>query len=108
MLKLARVLGDKELAALASRQLDWLLGANPADSSLVVGVGRNWPARYPSFEFDPPVPEISGAVAEGFIGDEADQPLLIPGYYGCCEYWLPHQAWALWLVSELSATAGGS
>ena len=87
MLALSRMFRDQELRALAQRQLDWIAGSNPVDASLIVGVGRNQPARYPSREMDPAVPDIEGAVFEGFIGDDDDMPLLLSGYYSCCEYW---------------------
>jgi hypothetical protein len=43
-----------------------------------------------------------GLCLEGPIGDKADNPVLIPGFYGNFEFWMPHQAWTLWLMAELS------
>jgi hypothetical protein len=102
ILELGRLLEDASLRALAHRQLDWVMGSNPSDASLVLGEGHNQPATYPSREMFPTVPDIEGAVLQGPIGDQVDQPLLIPGYYSSCEYWLPHHSWALWLMAELS------
>jgi recombinational DNA repair protein (RecF pathway) len=51
----------------------------------------------------PPLPDIEGAVLEGVFGDEEDNPYLFSAFYGCVEYWMPHQASALWLMAELSA-----
>ncbi len=99
----AEILGLPWLRKLAERQLDWILGVNPFDASMILGVGRNQPPTYPSKEMIPPVPDIEGAVFEGPIGDEEDNPTILPGYYPTCEYWMPHQAWALWLMAELSA-----
>ena len=102
--ELATLLGRPDLRTLAERQLDWFLGMNPFDSTMVVGLGRNPDATYPS-ELNPPVPQIDGAVFEGLIGDTEDNPLLIGGYYANVEYWTAHQAWALWLAASLSVDA---
>ena len=104
LIELATLLERPELRRYAQRQLDWFLGVNPFDSSMIVGLGRNHDATYPS-ELDPPVPEMQGAVFEGLIGDKADNPLLIGGYYSNVEFWTPHQGWALWLTVALSANA---
>jgi hypothetical protein len=64
--------------------------------------GRNQSATYPSLDFVPGVPDIDGAVFEGPIGDEMDNPVFIPGLYANVEFWMPHQAWTLWLMAELS------
>lgn len=99
--ELATLLARPSLRNLAQRQLDWILGMNPFDSSMVVGLGRNHDATYPS-ELSPPVPIIDGAVFEGLVGDAEDNPVLIGGYYANVEYWTPHQGWALWLTTALS------
>ncbi len=96
------ILDDPELRRLAHRQLDWALGVNPFDSSMVCGIGRNQPPTYPSREMIPPVPDIRGAVYQGIGGDEEDNPLVIPGCYVTCEFWMPHQGSLLWLIAELS------
>ena len=103
MLYLADILDDMELRYLAARQLDWIMGINPFDASMIWGVGRNTPPCYPSKDFYPPVPELAGAVYEGPTGDQDDNPIIIPGFYGTCEYWMPHQSLTLWLMAELSA-----
>ncbi len=102
MLYLSEVLGTPELRKLAQRQLDWVLGVNPFAASMILGVGRNQSATYPSLDFVPGVPDIDGAVFEGPIGDEMDNPVFIPGLYANVEFWMPHQAWTLWLMAELS------
>ena len=96
-----------ELRKLAQRQLDWILGVNPFDASLVLGVGRNQPPTYPALDMVPEVPDVDGAVFEGPIGDMDDHPVIIPAFYANAEFWMPHQAWVLWLMAELSAAQLG-
>ena len=103
LLAVGRLLGDPSLQALAQRQLDWIMGSNPSDASCILGVGHNQPATYPAHETDPTVPDIVGAVLQGHCGDDLDRPFLGPGDYRCCEYWLPHHSWALWLMADVSA-----
>ncbi len=99
---LAELLGEPWLRKLAHRHLDWALGVNPFDSSMIFGIGRNQSPTYPSLEMIPPVPDIEGAVFQGILGDEDDIPLLVPGCYITGEFWMPHQASLLWLMAELS------
>jgi hypothetical protein len=103
LLYAADILEQSWLRKLAQRQLDWVLGVNPFAASMIIGSGRNQPATYPSLEMVPQVPDIDGAVLEGPIGDEEDNPVAIPGFYAVVEFWMPHQAWVLWLMAELSA-----
>jgi hypothetical protein len=103
LIHLSRLLGQPDLRALAQRQLDWILGVNPHDASMVLALGRNNPSRYASRELDPPLPYIAGAAMEGFIGDAADNPLMLPGFYANVEYWMPHQAWVLWLAAGVTS-----
>lgn len=102
MVYLSELLKAPELKKLAHRQLDWVLGVNPFDVSMITGVGRNQPSVYPATQMVPPIPDIAGAVLQGPIGDAEDNPVIIPGYYPIDEYWMPHQAWVLWLMAELS------
>ena len=102
MLYLSDLLGQPWLRLLAQRQLDWALGVNPFDASLILGIGRNQPPTYASVECIPAFPDIDGAVFEGLIGDVDDKPILLPGDYSIGEFWLPHQSWTLWLMAELS------
>jgi len=102
LIQLAKLLNAPELMKLAQRQLDWVLGVNPFDASMIIGVGRNQPAVYAGTQMVPRPPEITGAVLQGPIGDAEDNPVIIPGYYPVAEYWMPTQAWALWLMAGLS------
>jgi hypothetical protein len=99
----ARLLDDPRLAALAQRQLDWILGVNPFDASTVTGFGRNQPRLFVTSEFKPATPLIPGGVMNGIGGNDNDQPSLEPGSYHTCEYWTPMVAYTMWLAAELRA-----
>jgi hypothetical protein len=102
LVKAARLLGEPDWLALAQRQLDWIVGANPFDASTVVGAGHNTPQHMFGLEFDPPTPYLPGAVMNGISGNEADEPQLRPGSWQDTEYWTPMVAYTMWLMAELS------
>ena len=97
----ARILNDTNVAHLAQRQLDWVLGANPFDASTVTGIGRNQPPLFVTSEFTPATPLIAGGVMNGIGGTANDQPTLMPGSYHTCEYWTPMVAYTMWLLTEM-------
>ena len=99
--KAARLLGEPEWAALAQRQLDWILGVNPFDASTVMGAGYNNPQHMFGGEFYPPTPFLPGAVMNGISGNEDDEPQLRPGQWQETEYWTPMVAFTMWLMAEL-------
>jgi hypothetical protein len=109
----ARLLQRPEYAALAQRQLDWIIGCNPLDSSTIEAVGSNQPHRGLYGEFFPPTPQIPGAVMTGLLGDANDEVLPFEAaqsqHYGC--YWLEYDApptgAVLWLLSELTGDTAG-
>lgn len=103
LLKAAKLLDRPELASLAQRQLDWILGANPFNASTVTGAGRNQPKLYSTGAFDPPTPLIFGGVMNGFGGTASDVMHVNPGSWNTCEYWTPMVAYTTWLMAELSA-----
>jgi Glycosyl hydrolase family 9/Cellulase N-terminal ig-like domain len=103
LLRAARLFDEDAYRAAAFRQLDWVLGCNPMDTSTVEGIGLNQPERFINpREFFPPTPQIPGAAMTGITGDEHDEPALI----GCAkEYDMPPTALLLWLLTELNAGA---
>ncbi|HCU21109.1 MAG TPA: hypothetical protein DF818_17895 [Bacteroidales bacterium] len=103
LLKASQVLDDPELKALAQKQLDWIVGNNPFNSSTVVGVGYNHPKHFPGSTFYPTTPVIPGAVLNGLGGSPADQPEIGNGSWQISEYWTPMVAFTLWLMAELTA-----
>jgi glycosyl hydrolase family 9/cellulase-like Ig domain-containing protein len=101
----------KQLEAFATNQLDWILGLNPFDSTMLNGVGRNNPPYmyFDSWEFTNAPGGISNGITSGFK-DESDIDYLLPyrqtgadNDWRWGEQWLPHASWYL-----LAATTGGS
>jgi hypothetical protein len=84
LLRAARLLDQPRWAALAQRQLDWILGVNPFDACTIVGSGRNNPQHMFGREFDPPTPSLPGAVMNGkrsvvdFVNDDAIGACVVP------------------------------
>ncbi len=101
--KIAQLLSSPAARALAQQQLDWILGVNPLNASFIYGFGRNNPVTYPSNDFVPPVPDIVGAGLQGVVGDEHDNPIIMDGYYGSGEFWMPQHGWTLWLMATMGA-----
>jgi hypothetical protein len=103
LLKAAKLLDRPELASLAQRQLDWILGVNPCNASTVTGAGRNQPKLYQAGAFKPPTPLIDGGVMNGLGGDASDHVRADAGSWNTCEYWTPMVGYTVWLMAELSA-----
>jgi hypothetical protein len=100
----------KQLETFATSQLNWILGLNPFDSSMLNGVGRNNPPYmyFDSWEFTNAPGGISNGITSGFH-DESDIDYLLPyrqtgadNDWRWGEQWLPHAAWYL-----LAASTGG-
>jgi Glycosyl hydrolase family 9/Cellulase N-terminal ig-like domain len=100
----------KQLEAFATNQLNWILGLNPFDSTMLNGVGRNNPPYmyFDSWEFTNAPGGISNGITSGFH-DENDIDYLLPyrqtgadNDWRWGEQWLPHASWYL-----LAATIGG-
>lgn len=100
----------KQLEAFAASQLNWILGLNPFDSSMLNGVGHNNPPYmyFDSWTFTNVPGGISNGITSGFH-DESDIDYLLPyrqtgadNDWRWGEQWLPHAAWYL-----LAASTGG-
>ncbi|MDA0195882.1 MAG: glycoside hydrolase family 9 protein [Bacteroidetes bacterium] len=102
LLKASKVLNDQELKSYAQKQLDWIIGLNPLNSSTLIGIGYNHPKHFPGSTFYPQTPVIPGAVMNGLGGDHDDQPTIGNGNWQISEYWTPMVAHTLWLMAELS------
>ncbi|MBN2327936.1 MAG: glycoside hydrolase family 9 protein [Candidatus Omnitrophica bacterium] len=102
LLKASEILDDVELKAYAQKQLDWIIGVNPFNSSNIVGVGYNHPAHFPGSTFIPRTLVLPGAVLNGLGGDHDDPPIIGGGDWQISEYWTPMVAYTLWLMAELS------
>jgi hypothetical protein len=102
LLKASSVLNDQQLKATAQKQLDWIFGSNPYNSSTMLGAGYNHPQHFAGSSFLPTVPLIDGAVVNGLGGDHNDMPVIGKGDWQVSEYWTPMVAYTLWLMAELS------
>ena len=101
----SRILDDPKFAAVAQRQLDWVLGANPFGTSTMRGVGyehSKFPTAYGGGFGPPDTPYIPGAVLNGIGGNADDMPDMKPGSWQTGEYWTPMVGLTLWLMAELT------
>jgi hypothetical protein len=105
---------DKAFAAALDRyaldQLNWMLGANPFDVSMIRGSGRNNPEYlyFDSWEYT----SRAGGVSNGITGGLSDPhgiDFLVPysvtkadNDWRWAEQWLPHATWYM-----LAVAAGG-
>lgn len=93
----ARLLNELEYTAIAQRNLDYLLGANPMDASHVEAVGYNQ-TPVPVFgQFFPSTPQIPGAVNVGFRQNDH-------GPDNGSEYDMPCVGMAMWLLADMLFT----
>ncbi len=98
---------QKKLRAFATSQLDWILGLNPFDSSMMNGVGRNNPQYlfFDSWEFTNAPGGISNGITAGFRDEDSIDYNLTFHQTGADndwrwqEQWLPHGAWYILAVS---------
>lgn len=95
----------ERVLAYATDQLNWILGLNPFDMSMLDGVGRNNP------EYEAAFPNTPGGICNGITAgmeDEGDIAFL-PEPWGTdpfhrwrwSEQWIPHVGWYLLAVSAL-------
>jgi hypothetical protein len=104
---------QKQLRAFATSQLNWVLGLNPFDSSMMNGVGRNNPQYlfFDSWEFTNAPGGISNGITAGFKDEEDIDYNLTYKQTGADndwrwqEQWLPHGAWYILAVSSDGETA---
>lgn len=95
--------GAENLRGYAQDQINWILGLNPFDVSMVHGKGRN------NAEYEVAYPNTPGGVCNGITGgveDEGDVAFL-PEPWGddplhrwrWSEQWIPHAGWLLLAVA---------
>jgi hypothetical protein len=104
LVKAAGILNDPKLKTLAQKQLDWIIGVNPFNSSTIETVGYNQPKHFGGSSFLPSTPVLPGAVLNGLGGDNKDQPAIGNGDWQISEYWTPMVSYTLWLMAEISYT----
>jgi hypothetical protein len=99
--KAARILGNDQYRGMAQSMLDWILGVNPFEVSLVNGVGYKSPPEYVYSGFNPRTPRIPGSVILGICGDPMDRPELRIGCWDSSEICIPPTILTMWLANEL-------
>jgi Glycosyl hydrolase family 9/Cellulase N-terminal ig-like domain len=100
---------QKQLRAFATSQLNWILGLNPFDSSMMNGVGHNNPRYlfFDSWEFTNAPGGISNGITAGFKDEDGIDYNLTYKQTGADndwrwqEQWLPHGAWYILAVSAM-------
>jgi hypothetical protein len=106
-----RFRGDKSfhdaLQSYATSQLDWILGLNPFDASMLHGAGRNNPPYrfFDSYEYTNAPGGICNGITAGFRDEEDIDFNLTVAETGADddwrwgEQWLPHASWFLLAVA---------
>jgi hypothetical protein len=102
---------QNKLHTFAANQLNWILGLNPFDSSMMNGIGRNNPQYmfFDSWEFTNAPGGISNGITSGFRDeDDIDYNLTYKqtgadNDWRWQEQWLPHASWYLLAVSAEGA-----
>lgn len=96
-----------KLDGFALDQLNWILGLNPFDSSMLQGTGHNNPAYgfFGTFEYTNAPGGIVNGITSGFENEndiDYNIPYAVSGKdsdWRWAEQWLPHTAWYLLAVS---------
>jgi Glycosyl hydrolase family 9/Cellulase N-terminal ig-like domain len=102
---------QKRLHSFAISQINWIMGLNPFDSSMLYGVGHNNPQYmfFDSWEFTNAPGGISNGITSGFKNeDDIDYNLTwhetgADNDWRWQEQWLPHDAWFLLAASAQAA-----
>lgn len=82
----------------AWKQLDWILGCNPFDRTLITGIGYN---QLPFYRGTSGLIPIDGGVMNGITGTEDDIPEEPNNSFSSSEYWIPNNAHFLLLLANL-------
>ncbi|MCL2220623.1 MAG: discoidin domain-containing protein [Chitinispirillia bacterium] len=103
------------LFGMATAQLDWILGRNPFDLTMMFGYGHGSEPEYPDYPATRHIPNIKGGICNGISSARANENNIEWMPYGSgtlgdefwrnwrfVEQWLPHNAWYLIAVSSLS------
>jgi GH18 family chitinase len=102
-----------QLQAYAADQLNWILGMNPFDASMLQGTGRNNPEYvfFSSWEYKSAPGGICNGITSGYK-DEHDIDLNVPyevtgqdSDWRWAEQWIPHTSWYLLAVAAGKTSA---
>ncbi len=91
---------ETTLFSLATSQLDWILGKNPYNASMMAGFGR--PDSYGSFQGAFAKGKVHGGIVNGITGSGTSDALQWNTDWRWMEQWLPHNAWYLTAITSLS------
>lgn len=99
-------IGTDSVTAMAMSQLDWILGKNPFDVSMMTGFGVNTYAEYPNSSGGT---NLKGGICNGITAkDGAEENIDWMPYasndwqnWRWIEQWLPHDAWFLLAISTI-------
>ncbi|MDR1759758.1 MAG: glycoside hydrolase family 9 protein [Fibrobacter sp.] len=91
---------ETTLFSFATSQLDWILGKNPYNASMMAGFGR--PDSYGSFQGAFAKGKVHGGIVNGITGSFNSDALQWGTDWRWMEQWLPHNAWYLTAVTSLS------
>jgi len=94
----ARQTGQPGLVSFAEDQVTWMLGNNPLGYSMVDGVGNR---IAPMIDDKLGTGRVFGGIPNGFEGEGSKNLPVWGESWGSREYWLPHNAYFLPLISEL-------
>lgn len=105
---------QQQLESFATDQLNWILGLNPFDSSMMYGIGRNNPQYlfFDSWEFTNAPGGISNGITSGFHDeDDIDYNLTYKqtgadNDWRWQEQWLPHTSWYILAVAAHARASG--
>ncbi|MCL2183283.1 MAG: glycoside hydrolase family 9 protein [Chitinispirillia bacterium] len=103
------------LFGMATAQLDWILGRNPFNLTMMYGYGRGSGPEYPNYPATRHLENIKGGICNGISSARSNEnniewmPYKDQGLgdefwrnWRFVEQWLPHNAWYLIAVSSLS------
>lgn len=99
--KASRLFSKPEYNRLAWRQLDWLLGVNPFEMTMITGAGHH---QAPFYAGQSRLIPIDGGVMNGITGDLNDYPVKPEGNFEDGEYWIPNVSYFIMVLSELLGT----
>jgi hypothetical protein len=107
LMRASRLLDDASLAEVAQRELDWILGSNVWNMTMMSGGGENEMVNHRGTMWPAPsgMPTLEGGVMNGIGGDGNDEPNVDNynrGEYNQIEYWTPMCGMTAWLMAELT------
>ncbi len=101
-MKWGQIINDLELEEFADNQVNWVLGENPLDYCMLIGVGSKNPVIMAEYFGKP---KLAGIIPNGIVGGKNEEPEWWGDTPSSGEDWLPHNAAYLALLSILDNPA---